>query len=255
VEVGSALGWSQSKVSRIEAGRLSTTLNDLSALLALYSVPEEVRAELLSVAVAGDGLPGAWIVRAGGPSRRQSEVAAIEARVQRIRQYAAVTVPGLLQCESYTRAIAVAGGFGSVEDIVKRRRARQEVLRAESAPTLDVVLDERALQRWPGHPDVLDAQLRHLRAAAKLPQVRMRILPNGSAASGVVAVGPFLMYDFREPAPPVVMLESQTADAYLSASEDLNAYGILFENLVKDSLSLTESDDYLRSMVIRLSKT
>src|SRR5438270_12190114 len=78
MQVGAALGWSQSKVSRIEAGRLSTTLNDLAELLALYGVPEEVRAELLTVAVADNGLPGAWIVRAGGPVRRQGEVAAIE---------------------------------------------------------------------------------------------------------------------------------------------------------------------------------
>src|SRR4051812_7430112 len=85
IQVAKDLGWSQSKVSRIEAGRLSTSLNDLSALLGYYGLSEEVRAELLSVAVAGDGLPGAWIVRAGGPPRRQREVAAIEARVRSIK--------------------------------------------------------------------------------------------------------------------------------------------------------------------------
>jgi transcriptional regulator with XRE-family HTH domain len=254
VQVAAALGWSQSKVSRIEGGRLRTTLNDLLAVLALYEVPEEVRAELLSVAVARDGLPGAWIVRAGGPSRRQGEVAAIEKRVKRIRQYAAVTVPGLLQCESYTRAIAIAGGFVDVEDIVTRRRARQEILDAASAPALDVVLDERSLQRWPGDADVLDDQLLHLLRLGALPNVRIRVLPNGPALGDCVSIGQFLMYDFRDPAAPaVVMLESQTADAYLSATEDLKAYSKLFDNLVRVSLSVAKSAHHLRSMATRSS--
>jgi transcriptional regulator with XRE-family HTH domain len=128
VQVAASSGWSQSKVSRIEAGILGAAINDLAALLNHYGVTEEVRAELLSFAVAGNGLAGAWIVRAGDVPRRQGEVAAIEARVRRIRQYGALTVPGLLQAKAYTQAVAAAGGFAQVDDIVRRRMARQELL-------------------------------------------------------------------------------------------------------------------------------
>ena len=248
MQVAASLGWSQSKVSRIEAGRLGTALNDLASLLSLYGLSEEVRAELLSVAVAGDGLPGAWIVRAGDVPRRQGEVAAIEARVRRIRQYGALTVPGLLQAEAYTRAIAAAGGFGQVEDIVRRRLARQELLFSDHAPRYEVVLDERALTRWPGDPLVLDEQLDRLGVIGALPTVELRLLPVGGSARAI-GFAQFLLYDFADPAAPsVVMLESQTADTYLSAPDDVAAYARLFDCLVSEALSPKDSGERFRSM-------
>lgn len=248
MQVAASLGWSQSKVSRIEAGRLGTALNDLASLLNLYGLTEEVRAELLSVAVAGDGLPGAWIVRAGDVPRRQGEVASIEARVRRIRQYGALTVPGLLQSEGYTRAIAVAGGYGQIEDIVQRRLARQQLLLSDDAPEYQVVLDERALIRWPGNPLVLDEQLDRLGAVSALPTVDVRLLPTGGAAQSI-GLAQFLIYDFVDSAAPsVVMLESQTADTYLSAPEDVAAYARLFDGLVSEALTTTDSGKRFRSM-------
>jgi transcriptional regulator with XRE-family HTH domain len=248
MQVAAALGWSQSKVSRIEAGRLGTALNDLAALLNLYGLTEEVRAELLSVAVAGDGLPGAWIVRAGDATRRQGEVASIEARVRRIRQYGALTVPGLLQAEGYTRAVAAAGGFGQVEDIVQRRLARQKLLFSDHPPSYEVVLDERALMRWSGDPLVLDEQLDRLGVVGALPTVELRLLPTGGAARAI-GFAQFLIYDFLDPAAPsVVMLESQTADTYLSAPEDVTAYSRLFDGLSLEALTPTDSGEWFRSM-------
>lgn len=248
VQVAAALGWSQSKVSRIEAGRLGTSLNDLSALLNFYGLPEEVRAELLSTAVAGDGLPGAWIVRAGGVPRRQGEVAAVESRVRRIRQYAALLVPGLLQVEPYMRAVAAAGGFDQADDIITRRKTRQELLRSAHAPRYEVVLDERALTRWPGDGLVMADQAEGLAAAAALPNVAVRLLPSGGGAR-VVGVAPFLIYDFLDSiTPSVVMLESQTADTYLSAREDVDAYVAMFEGLVSEALTPEDSGTRFRSM-------
>lgn len=248
MQVAAALGWSQSKVSRIEAGRLGTSLTDLSALLNFYGLAEEVRAELFSVAVAGDGLPGAWIVRAGGVPRRQGEVAAVESRVRRIRQYAALVVPGLLQVEPYTRAVASAGGFVQVEDIVARRRARQEVLLGEGRPTYEVVLDERALTRWPGDPSVMVEQADRLAEVNSSPKVTLRLLRSGAGAR-TVGLAPFLIYDFLDPVTPsVVMLESQTADTYLSARDDVDAYERLFDGLVSEALTRDNSGSWFRSL-------
>lgn len=248
VQVAKELGWSQSKVSRIEAGRLGTSLSDLSALLTYYGLPEEVRAELLSVAVAGDGLAGAWIVKAGGPQRRQGEVAAIEARVGRIRHYAALTVPGLLQSEEYTREVARAAGFLNVEEIVARRAERQELLNRPNAVQYVVVLDERALLRTPGGDGVRMTQVLRLIEAAHLPSVKLYVLRAGSGARRLGMV-PFLLYDFKDPGTPgVVQLESHTADTYLSDPSDLMVYTQLFDDLVDEALPPDESGDYLRSM-------
>src|SRR4051795_2145334 len=80
--VGAALGWSQSKVSRIETGRFGSTVWELAELADFYGVPEEVRAEIVMIASQDSGLSGAWVVRAGGPARRRVEVADIETRTR-----------------------------------------------------------------------------------------------------------------------------------------------------------------------------
>jgi hypothetical protein len=64
--VAAALGhkWSQSKVSRIETGRISVSIPDLINLLNYYDVPQKVKVELLTLTAEEAGVDGAWIVRA-----------------------------------------------------------------------------------------------------------------------------------------------------------------------------------------------
>ncbi|MEQ7124873.1 helix-turn-helix transcriptional regulator [Actinopolymorpha sp. B11F2] len=248
VQVAEALGWSQSKVSRIETARFAVSVWELAALLDYYAVPEEVRAELLAVTADDSGVDGAWIVRAAGPPRRQREVAAVESRVVRIRQYQAMLIPGQLQTFDYARAIARAGGFANPDEIAVRRRRRQELLEAPDAPSYVAVLDERALTRWPGAQDVLLGQVDHLVQRSKLPAVTLRVLPQGGDAAAMV-MAPFTTYEFREgTSPTVVFLETQTADLYLSAAHDVAAYDGLFERLLSESLDPAESVKYLKSL-------
>ena len=248
VQVAEALGWSQSKVSRIETARFAVSVWELAALLDYYAVPEEVRAELLAVTAEASGVEGAWIVRAAGPPRRQREVAAVESRVTRIRQYQAMLVPGQLQTFDYARAIARAGGFADPDEIAVRRRRRQELLDAPDAPSYVAVLDERALTRWPGPPEVMRGQLEHLAVRADLPAITLRVLPEGGQAAAMV-MAPFITYEFRAGASPtVVFLETQTADLYLSAEHDVAAYSDLFERLLSEALEPVESVKYLKSL-------
>ena len=59
--------------------------------------------------------------------------------------------------------------------------------------------------------------------------VSLRVLPNGSAEAAI-SMAQFLLYDFKEPVGrSVVMLESQTADTYLSADSDIAVYGKLLK--------------------------
>jgi transcriptional regulator with XRE-family HTH domain len=248
VQVGEALGWSQSKVSRVETARFAVSVWELAALLDYYAVAEEVRAELLTVTAEDSGMDGAWIVRASGPPRRQREVAAVESRVTRIRQYQAMLVPGQLQTFDYARAVARAGNFANPDEIAVRRRRRQELLEASDAPSYTAVLDERALTRWPGSSDVITGQLHHLVERSKLPSVTLRLLPTGGEAAAM-AMAPFTTYEFREgTSPTVVFLETQTADLYLSAADDVAAYGGLFERLTREALGPAESVKYIKSL-------
>lgn len=244
-EVAAALGWSQPKVSRIENARIAVSTRDLATLLHYYGVPEEIRAELLAMTADDEGIGGAWLVRAGGVTRRQGEVAAIETRVRSIQQYYPLMVPGQLQSPEYALAYVRSGGWPNPEAIVARRMSRQELLRSDDAPAYLALLDARAFLAWPGSREVILSQLAYLRTRAELPNVTVRIIPLGvdRTASAVV---PFTLYDFRsESSPRVVFVESQTADLYLSAPADVEVYSGVFDALAADALSPDESIEHL----------
>lgn len=227
-EVARALGWSQSKVSRVETGRFGASLSEIATLLDYYGVPEEVRAELLARTARREGLAGAWVVRAGGPRRRQGELGAIEQRVSRLRQYQCMVVPGLLQSPRYAAGVASKGRFGDPIGVAARRAERQSAFHARHDVRYQLVLDARALMRWPGGPDVMAEQLERL---LSLPaNVDLRILPP-SGPCDVVAMGSFLLYEFDQATPAVVLVEGQTADFYLSSPTDVQAHAEVFTRL------------------------
>jgi transcriptional regulator with XRE-family HTH domain len=246
--VATALGenWSQSKLSRIENGRISVSVRDLADLLSYYDVPEDVRAELLSVTAAETGMDGAWIVRAGNTPRRQGEVGAIESRLQQFSQYQSVVVPGQLQSPGYTREVVRRGGFPHPEEVVRKRRQRQAILEAPDAPAYVATIDARAFVTCPTAE--LPALLTHVAERAALPTLTLRVIPLGAEAQTVV-VTPFILYEFREESsPPVVFVESQTADLYLSSQADVQRYTELFDHLTAEALEPDETLDYLPTL-------
>lgn len=248
--VARALGWSQPKVSRVETGRFAASLEEVATLLDYYGAPEEVRAELLARVARREGLAGAWVVRAGGTRRRQGEIGAVEQRVTRLRQHQGLIVPGLLQTRQYARGIAGALGYVERDAIADRRVARQEAFMATGPGRYEVILDARALMRWPGDRSVMAEQLRRL-TDVDPTRIDLRILPPGSDAAAL-AIGGFLIYDFTDGRPSVVMIESFRADTYLSDEVDVSAYDEAFARLQKDALTAEASQAYLETTLRNL---
>ena len=249
--VAESLGWSQSKVSRMETGRFGASVGEVAALLDFYGVAQEVRAELLARVARTDGVAGAWMVRAGGPARRQTEVEATETRVKRMSQYAASAIPGLLQSPAYVKAVAVSGGFDDPAQLAAQRLARQAVLSRRPRLSYHVVLDEAALRRWPGGSDVVSEQLEHLSGAFEARQVDLRIRPLAGITK-TFPMGPFIVYDFVT-GPAVAMTEAQTTDLYLSAEPDIAAYRRLFRDLQREALDVGASRDLIEDLRGRLA--
>jgi transcriptional regulator with XRE-family HTH domain len=244
--VARELGWSQSKVSRVETGRFGASIGEVSELLDFYGVAQEVRAELLSAVARVEGLEGSWVVRAGGSPRRQVEVQTVESRVRRIRQYQALWVPGLLQSPEYAAAVARAGNFGAVDTFVSTRLQRQVALTNGRGVRYDLVVEQDALIRAPGRErDVVPAQLDHLMAAVDGGRIDLRIRPTLDAKEFCTAS--FVLYDFRE-GPPVVLYEAHAADLYLSAAADVTAHERLFRNLQREALDRDASRTLIESM-------
>lgn len=239
------LGWSQSKVSRVETGRFGASLEEVAELLNFYGVAEEVRAELLASVARHEGMEGAWVVRAGGTKRRQAELATVESRVKGLSQYQALWFPGLLQSVDYAAAVAASGRFGSEGAFVERRLERQAVLKKQKGVKYRAVIEEHALTVSPGAGSILPGQLEHVLEAIDTGFVDVRIRPR-TAENAVFTAGSFVLYDFKA-GPSVVLAEAQTADLYLSAEADVTAYKELFSELQRDALDPRASRELVES--------
>lgn len=236
------LGWSGAKLSRIEQGKIGISVTDLGSALAALGAPEEIRAELLAAAASE---LGAWLVRAGGETRRQANVGDLEQRVESVYEYHPLLIPGQLQSRDYTRAMASAAGFDP-DQVARARARRQSLLAVEDGPQYCCLLDERSLQRYPGDVEVMIKQIDHLLVRMQLPNVSVRLLPaDGLGGAKTLALGAFVIYRFRGATPAVVLLEHHAVDTYLATPDDAEQYQQMFDNLSVEAYSPAQTIEWL----------
>ena len=238
-EAGYVIRASESKISRLELGRVSFKERDVDDLLTLYGVSDKTEREALLQLAREANTPGWW--------HRYNDVlpgwfqtyVGLEESAALIRTYELQFVPGLLQSEGYARAVIRLGNAGAadheIDQSVELRMQRQERLTGPDAPRLWAVVDEGALKRPIGGPEVMRGQFEHLIEMSKLPNVTIQIMPfrfGGHAAEG----GAFTILRFPEQdLPDVVYVENLTGAMYLDKRDDVDTYLQAMERLCVDS--------------------
>ncbi|MEU8922685.1 helix-turn-helix transcriptional regulator [Kitasatospora sp. NPDC048545] len=251
-EAGYSIRASESKISRMELGRVGFKERDVADLLTLYGVDaEQERATVLGLVrdanasswwhEYGDVLPG-WFQNYLG----------LEEAAARIRSYEVQFVHGLLQTADYARAVVTAGCHDHAPDEIERRvdvrLKRQAVLTGERAPHLVAVLDEAALRRPWGGPELMRGQLDRLLELGELPNVRLQVLPFGNAGLAAES-GAFTVLGFAErELSDVVYLEQFTTALYLDKPGEVAEYRQAMDDLVADSLDPARTRDLLHAV-------
>jgi DNA-binding XRE family transcriptional regulator len=226
-EAGEAIRASEWKIHRLENGQVGFKERDVVDLLRLYGVtdPGEVAAVVGMALEAND--PGWWHQYGDVLPQWFRAYVDLEQAATIIRTYEGQFVPGLLQTDDYARSVMIRGPEEGVEDVEQRvalRVARQAVLTRPDPPRLWAVVDEAALRRPVGSPEVMRAQLERLIEATKLPNVTLQVLPFGAGAHPAM-VGAFSILRFaEEDLPDVVYLEHLTGAIYLDKREDVRQY-------------------------------
>lgn len=238
-DAGYTIRASGSKISRMELGRVSFKERDVADLLSLYGVTDEAERDALLNLAREANTPG-WWHRYGDvlPDWFQVYVGLEEAATL-IRTYEVQFVPGLLQTEDYARAITRRGHSTAppeeIEQRVALRMTRQRLLARPDAPRLWAVIDEAALRRPIGGPDVMRAQVERLIEATKMSNVTLQVMPFDRGGHAAEA-GAFTILRFPEAdLPDVVYVEQLTSALYLDKRDDADAYMEAMELLCVES--------------------
>ncbi|MBC2863827.1 helix-turn-helix domain-containing protein [Streptomyces mexicanus] len=250
---GYSIRASESKISRMELGRVSFKARDVEDLLTLYGITDEAeRTSLLSL-VKEANVAGWWHSYSDVLPSWFPTYVGLEGAASLIRVYEVQFVHGLLQTEAYARAVVRRGMKDASEADVERRVAlrleRQKYLVSEHAPELHIVLDEAALRRPYGDREVMRGQLQHLIEMSERPNVRLQVMPfsfGGHAGES----GAFTLLSFPEPdLSDVVYVEQLTSALYLDKREDVAQYDKALTELQHDSPGPDESRDLLRGLL------
>lgn len=254
-------GWeirsSESKISRLELGRVSFKERDVADLLTLYGITDDDPERVRLLALAREANTPGWWHRFGDvlPNWFQSYLG-LEAAASLIRTYEVQFIPGLLQTRDYARAVVLLGHPKAKESELDRRVelrvARQQQLTGHDAPQLWAVIDEAALRRPIGGIQVLKAQIEALIEATRLPNVRLQIVQfdvGGHAAAG----GAFTILRFpAEDLSDVVYVEQLTSALYLDKVEDLDLYAETMERLCLEADPPAQTADTLTRVLKQL---
>jgi transcriptional regulator with XRE-family HTH domain len=258
-EVAKAIGWSTAKISRYELGQGGFPLDEVEKLLDFYGVTEPRRGQLMSLARDANQR-GWWEEYADVVPPDYAAFIGLEAEADTVQQWQVETVPGLFQTREYAWHVhnAVQDVMPTPPNVVERRvdvrMIRQRVLTERDPPLkLSVVLDESALLREIGGPDVMRAQLMRMAEMAEMPNVEVRVRPlrrgTGLMASSFVLFG-FSPLEGSSAFGDVVSTETLGTGEALSVEgeSDTFQHRLLFDALFEASLSPQESRDRVRKI-------
>jgi transcriptional regulator with XRE-family HTH domain len=241
-EVTERLLFSPTKLSRIETGQSGASPRDIRDLCDLYEVTDLVERENL-MTLAREGKQRGWWQDHNLP---WATYAGLEAEASSIDAYQSGVIPGLIQTEEYARAIFQMAvpplSPEKLSQLVQVRLTRQSRVAAEDDSRLEYhgILDEAALHRRVGGPQVMGAQLRQLTGAAEQANITVQVIPFDVGAHPAME-SDFSILKFDQPlVSDVVYVEGLVGNIILEKAPDIDRYRAVFKRL--ESMALSESD-------------
>jgi transcriptional regulator with XRE-family HTH domain len=250
-EVAELLECSASKISRIETARVTVSPRDVRDLLRIYGVPGDQHDSLIQLA-RESRQKGWWHAYGDSVQPHLATYLGMESAASEIRNVNLTRIPILLQTEDYAREVIAAGRMRralpehdrSVELVMERQR-----LAKANPPDVWTVLDEAALRRQVGGPDVMRAQIEHLLELTATPGVFLQFIPFSGGAHLAMDL-PFVIMGFPDPADPdVVCMGYSTGVLWIEDIEEVHRYNMYFHYLQAAALSLDDSTALMISVL------
>jgi transcriptional regulator with XRE-family HTH domain len=243
-EVSGKTGINITTLYRIETAQARPQRRTLMTMLDLYGVTDQQRADALEL--LSDALkPGMSRPYEASLTDVYAAYINFESEALSARHYQTSFIPGLLQTGQYAIAV-IDTSMPKLEASALERRAQARLDRAAVLTKSDplelwVVLDEAAIRRKVGGPEVMNGQLMRLLEETKKKNVILQILPFEAGAHPGMA-GSFTLLDFPNPADPeLVYVEGIAGDDLIEGHTEIRRFGVIFDQLRAMALSPRDS--------------
>jgi len=255
-DAGYEIRCSESKISRLELGRVSFKERDVEDLLTLYGVVDAAERERLLALARRANEPGWWQGYSDVVPGWFQTFLDLEEAADFIRAYEVQFVPGLFQTEDYARTVITLGRRDVPADAVERwvgvRMARQRILTRPDPPKLWMVVDEAALLRPIGGRGVMRTQLEHIAEVAARPNVTLQVMPLASGSHPPEGCAFTILRFPDKDLCDVVYLEHLDGALYLDKRDDADRYLRAMTRLGAGSSTRSQTADVLARLIKQL---
>ncbi|MFR9723886.1 helix-turn-helix domain-containing protein [Streptomyces sp. MS19] len=244
------LGVDRTKIANVETGVRAITPERVRFLATHYGCRDERYVEALA-AMAGPPAQGWWEMYRARVPAGLLDIAEMEWHAVSVRCGTFLHMPGLLQTDSYMRAVNAAFlpplPDQEIELRIALRLQRQQILHRAEPIAYTAFVHEAALRIEYGPAKVMRTQLRHLCEMSELPNVDVRVVPFSSGA--LPGAGQAMVYAEGVVAElDTVQLDTAHGPDFLHLPTQLDLYGSQLNWMEKVSYSTSESKDFLLSL-------
>lgn len=211
------LGWSLSKLVRIETGDQGVSVTDLRAMLDLYGVTDKAAVLALTKLARVSRQPMWWSAYRSVITKNFGQFLSYESAASDIRSFHPLLVPGVLHTKEYAYELLKLTTTSEelarklVELRMKRKARLLEQLAQDGTPQVAFIFGEEALNRPIGGPDVMRGQLSHLLEVGAIPAVTMQVIPLEVGGHPGLS-GPFILLVLQETGEVLLFLEGPGGD-------------------------------------------
>ncbi|MGK5730100.1 helix-turn-helix domain-containing protein [Streptomyces sp. URMC 124] len=229
-----AMGWQESKVSRIENGRQNASEDDIRLWCRKTSTDDQVD-DLIATVRHIEELWLEWRRQLHtGAEQRQRKALPVYAKTKVFRIFHPTVVWGTLQTAEYAAAMfqQVVNFYEIPDDTdaaVAKRMERQQYL-YQGDRIFNVLLSEQALYTNIGGKDVMRGQLDRLLAVMRLPRLSLGFIPR-DAPMHLWPGNSFSMFDDK-----LVLVETYSAEFSVTQPREIALYAKAFDMLKRSAV-------------------
>jgi transcriptional regulator with XRE-family HTH domain len=244
-EAAPKLDKTRTALHRVETGE---TRADVHLVRSMMDVYDQYDPDLIDL--TRKALKAGWWVSFGVEDMGYTD---LETEAIQVREFGGLNIPGLLQTESYMRALFRTGVRRTKKEIesqVAVRRIRQKRLTStDNELELVTIVDEAALRRDVGGREVMCEQLQHLIQVSDLSTVTLQVLPLGHGPHDAMT-GAFILLDFPEPTDPEMLyVEHVTGSLHIEDEDNVRKGKLLFDRLRSDAPSPADSISLIERLI------